>query len=470
MWRSLIFYTVLLLVLAGLGGFAWLTHHPDSPWLERAQGWPVVGEWAASFRQRYVPPAEPGAKGGGPGGSPGASPQSREARSLEAYDALPALGQEEIRGATEEVWLEPGTALREAPSEEAPVLLEAPGIANVPVLERRGAWARVAYRRRGGWVLAPPHQGPPPLGSAPEPPRPLPAQAAEEARLAPALALLGTSAPAGSLGPYRLYTDVEDRELLAFLDNLAASVEDTYRRRYRRPLVGEPAESVVLFRREADYRAFLETSDRLAGLDASGHATPGMVALSAGERPRWQLAATLVHELVHLLNRRALGPALPPWLDEGLADELGGARVDALGLLVPGALGGSITRHGDRVEFHGSASALRQLRRALDAGAAPPLRELMGLSWEEFVRSPASELHYAASAFFLRYLLAGEGGALAPGFHAFLDGVAAGQPATGEELQRRLGRPWPLVELGFRAWVRFQDDRLEEVAQRPVGL
>ena len=56
MRRQGFLYGVLLLVLGALGGLAWLTHHPETPWLVRAAGWPVVGPLAVRFRAAYLPP------------------------------------------------------------------------------------------------------------------------------------------------------------------------------------------------------------------------------------------------------------------------------------------------------------------------------------------------------------------------------------------------------------------------------
>jgi hypothetical protein len=70
--------------------------------------------------------------------------------------------------------------------------------------------------------------------------------------------------------------------------------------------------------------------------------------------------------------------------------------------------------------------------------------------------SHEGSLSYAQSSFWVRYLLDGEGGALAPKFHAFLDAIAAGEPPAPEALRQRLGRSWPELETGFRAWVLAQ--------------
>jgi hypothetical protein len=302
---------------------------------------------------------------------------------------------------------------------------------------------------------AAPWQEEPPLGRATVPPRPLPGRAPDPAALAVATDLLGAGGAAGRLGPYALYTDVPRGRLFA-LDRLAAAVEPAYRARYGRVPVGTPREAVVLFDREEDYRRLQAADSVLAGLPAAGHTAGGLVAAYVGGQGPGEVAATLVHELAHLLNRRALGPSLPPWLDEGIADDLAGSEVGPTGELRPGRIGGSVREHPARLELHGAVASLRQLEQALAAGRAVPLARLTAMEWEEFVRSGDSSLHYAQASFFVRYLLDGGDPALAAGFRRFLDAVADGGAPGGEALRAGLGRSWGELEAGMAAWVGEQ--------------
>ena len=301
-----------------------------------------------------------------------------------------------------------------------------------------------------------PVERPAPLGDAPLPVRPLPGQAPDPERLGRALALLGSERRAAKVGDYTLHTDVEDPELVAALDRFAAGLEEIYRDRYGLELVGRAAEAIVLYRREEDYRRFEQSEAQLTGIGAVGHTRRGVVAFYRGDRPAAELAGTLVHELAHVLNRRGLGPALPPWLDEGIADDLAQSRISLEDGLLPGTLGGAVVRDGRRIDLRGARASLLLLQRAAEQGAAPRVPLFLEESWEDFVGAEREQL-YAGSLFWVRYLLAGEGGALAPGFRAFLRGVAEGRPASPEELGRQLGRPWPHLELGYRAWLGSLD-------------
>jgi hypothetical protein len=294
------------------------------------------------------------------------------------------------------------------------------------------------------------------LGSAAEPTHPVPARKPEPGRLARARSLLGASseksAKGAHLGPYPLLTDLVAPERIAFLDRTAGQVEAAYRERYGRTPIGAPAETVLLFEREGAYRTYQDAEGALAGAEASGHSGYGLVAIWDGDRPTREIAETLVHEIVHLLNRRAIGPQLPPWLDEGIADDLAHSRIGEDGALDPATLGGTAFKAGARIQYFGAKAALRQLIEAQGEGTAPSLPDLLAMPWETFVAEGA-DLHYAQASFFVRYLLSGEDGALAHGFRAFLNAVAEGGEPSAEALEKSLGRGWPELEAGFRVWV-----------------
>jgi hypothetical protein len=376
----------------------------------------------------------------------------------------------------EKVWVGPGTLLHAAPSRRAAVVATADRYTEVPVLRRRPAepeqgeerpaeWLWVRLDNREGWVRrVEPPPGEPPLGRDPAPVLPVPALPPDPERLALARQLLGPGHTTGSLGPYLLVTDVADPELLARLAAVAEAVEPVYRQRYGLGLVGQPAEAVLLFDREVGYRTFQHAERALEGLPSAGHAGHGLVALFRQDRSWEELAATLVHELTHLLNRRALGPVLPPWLDEGLAEDLAWSRLGDDGRPRPGTFGG-LYEVGERtVRTTGGLavlSALGRLVESTDLGLAPTLEELVRLDWDAFVHTDR-QLHYRQSGLLIRFLLDGAGGELAPGFRGFLAETAAGEPLGAERLAAALGLPWPAIEARYRQW-------LEELGVAPSG-
>ncbi len=447
----------LMVATAAVGLEAWAGLYPRSPLLARAAQWPLVGDWVALARARHAQPRAPR--------------QPIAARRIVRPTPRPAV-TEPLRGPADlpagvwpELWLEQGEALRAAPSANAPVVVAASAIANVPVLEARGDWRRVRWRGREGWVRGRREEGPP-LGSDVEPVRPVTGRAASpntwrrRARCSPRPA--SSEPPPRKLGPYALLTDVEEPALLLLLDRAASGIEDAYRARYGLELVGSPAETVVLFRRRASYDAYLARTGGPAA--ETGHYAGGVVAFHRQGRLLEEVRGTLVHELVHALNRRGLGPALPPWLDEGMADDLAESRVGEGARTLPGTLGGTALRAGGFFELHGGEASREVLRQQLAAGGLVPLERLLSFDEVELRTLRPAGYGYAEASFFVRYLLEGE---LAPRFRAFLRQVAAGVQPSPDSLSAALGRSFPELDTSLAAWILPTEPPPEPEAQPP---
>jgi hypothetical protein len=359
------------------------------------------------------------------------------------------------------VWILAGTVLREAPSPTAREMLRFEAIANAIRLERRGDWFRVHHTGSEGWVHLPGYDEEGiPYGEEPDAPGPLLPRPPDEQQLAAARKLLGERERTTRLGPYTTYSDCRDKTLLAHLDRLAAQVETAYRQRYGLQPLGEPRAAIVLYGSELPYRLLQQQSEQIAGLNASGHNQGGLALLYVGDRSRLEVAGTLIHELVHLLNRRALGPALPPWLDEGLADDLAASRVGPDGTLRPQQLSGDRHHTEKRLWIDGALAALHQLHQAKQAGRLLSLAELGQLEWERFVEGERIRLHYSLSAFWVRYLVQGEEGRYSDAFRHFLTAVAAGKPASVEQLGVHLGADPSSLEPGFLTWLSTLETKL----------
>jgi hypothetical protein len=462
--RKLLRRFLVILVWAALAAIlaaVWAFFNPDSALVARAAEWPWVGPYAQELRRRGPAPfAIPPEGMGEEIAQEAPAPVVRRRPRPSLPGTAPRSGIEipldtEPEG-VERITVKPGIPLLSEPRPGAPWVLTPTRIAVLKVLDRRPGWVQVQYGDVTGWLPSRDWTGPePPLGSDPDPVRPMTGRGPDEQRLDWARARLMPPEVVGNVGPYLVYTDLRDPARLRFLDRVAAGLDAAYRSRYQVSPVGDPAEAVMLFSRASDYRAFLAQATSVAELPATGHTGHGIVSLFDGRRPQSEVASTLVHELAHLLNRRAIGPALPSWLEEGIADDLSQSQIDSSGRLLPGTLGGVTVRVGSRIEMHGARAALQDLLDAAKAGRLRPLPQLMSLDWGDFVRQNG-ELNYAQSSFFIRYLLQGEQGALAPGFLAFLREVSEGRPPEPEALREKLGRTWPMLEAGFRLWVLAQ--------------
>ena len=448
-WRGLIALGWVFLILILLGGFAWLTQNPDSEVLAAARGWPLVGPLADRFRVTYLAPEQPTVATTG-----GQEPNTEEVR---VY-----LYPEESL-ATTFVWVEPGTQLHERPDEQSPVLHAMTTISNLPVLERREEWYRVSrpvegFERQRGWVWLENYQDPTPEAlREPDPVLPMPARAPDSDTLAVASEAMISGSIRVSCGLYFLVTDAEDAEWLRLCPQVTEQVEEVYRRRYGLEPVSPPAETILLFRKDTSYKEFRASQGVPWEFDtAHASASRGYLAMYQGDRSTASLLGTLVHELVHLLNRRALGPWLPPWLEEGIADDLGESQITEEGAILPGVLGGEQISETPRITRQGAVAAAIDLQELHKAGELPTLKELIQLDRDQFYDTQNRSRYYALSSFWIRFLLSDFEEGSREGFRSFLQTVARGEAITGERLLEELGTDWDSLESGFRTWLQVQ--------------
>lgn len=529
--RSFLFVLGLLVVVGAFGLFAWLTQNPTAPIVEEAVGWPVVGPLAESFRRAYVgeppPPLEvvevdDAADGDRPVNeppaftSPGEDRRRRVAGSAAAGSAEPVdpgntagaarLGAPEVIEAIEAVervqndatlpslelvdlprvgprpstipalewqWFLPGHPLAERAGGES--VAELPSLAYLPVLLRQRGWLEVQFDGRrwwldSSWEPAHPHRGARQGGLRQ---RREPTSSADWRKLDKAKQMLGLRKPNGRLGPFELWTDVTDEELLRFLDQLAQVVEPAYFARYGRLPSGKPRHAMVLFRNEEDYRAF--SPDSILSDSHVGHAGSGVLAFFAGGRSRIDLARTLAHEMTHLLNDRALAVVLPQWLEEGLASDLGAvwvesAEADGLGVV-------DLRSHADtgRV-FVALEPDLRTLELAgtLAQGKLPDIGVFLTLAPEDFYKTSNLSLSYSWGAAFVRYLNSGDGGKHRRHLQAYLGAIAAGYDPTIAQFLEHFEitdtAGLEALERGFRDWLRQEQIVARARVERHAGV
>lgn len=395
---------------------------------------------------------------------------------LGAPPAFDLSGEESDR-----VWVAADALLHRQPAERSPVLTRLPAAAELPVLERRGGWARVRYGSWQGWVLVDGDEpAVAPAGIAiREPPAAAwaPPAGADPRRLAAARGFLA-SERVTTLGAFELYTDVADDALLAKLSRLARGLPQVFERRYGLAATPGEDEAVVLFAREESYREYARADDDGAAVDSLGHAVGGLAVLATGGRQRDEIRSLLVHELTHLLSYRALGPALPPWLAEGLAEDLAYCRVTSAGEIRLGTLDGWRTvgaatffapngrlESGIETVRGGPEVSLELLRARWHDADRPPLARLLELRPAQFREARLRSLHYAMSGFLVRYLLASD--ELAGGFLSFLRHVARGGGIEAGDLGERLGTGLDELEAGFADWIASNAPRRAPDPRRP---
>lgn len=499
-WRSLrmvFLYAALVGFLALFAGYAYLTRHPESPWLEQARDWPVVGELARTFREAYLGPPgartppedgeeeeiliahreapeepltifvreEPGTES--PEGQAADSAKPRPHRVSEPEPktsqktppkakpkpeptVLPGLAEPRLTYIVETWrWFRPGLWIRSGRSADAEAVIRLEALSWLPVLDRKGSWMEVVHHGDRGWI-----------DTSWEPPykrrwatrgllrhRHEPVQRSDWGRYQQARKLLGiTGKPDRKVGDYVLLTDVDDAKLLAFLDRAAAAAEDAYFARYGRLPSGDPGRSVVLFAREKDYRKYAESSN-VGTLSHVGHAGIGIATFFAEGRSRADLTRTLVHEIGHLLNDRAVAWGLPPWLEEGIATDLGSVWLEDDPV---------VTGRNVRLENWGPDSRIVFLGQILESGKLPTVEVLMYADREAFFKNPRVQRYaYSHSLALVRYLLDEEEGH-AEGFREFLKKIADGRGPDPKLLVKLLDVEMEELDEGFRAWLQLE--------------
>lgn len=387
---------------------------------------------------------------------PTSDPEQEAEVVLGARSALGTVATEEER-----IPVAAGTSLLQYPDLRASVVDVSATDLELPLLERRGDWVAVRYQSLKVWVAV----GERPRAASFE----LQSTPGHERRLRRARSILGADERVSQLGPFTLYTDVHDQQLIDRISAAAADLGRAYGERYGLEAGPRGNEVVVLFRDEEGYRRLEEAEPAIAGLDAHGHATAMMATLSLGGRDSDEVHQLLLHELTHLLNRRTLKRELPPWLEEGLAEDLSYSSLDERGRLDPDTLSGRGSFMGSTRSEHldtltvradwgpnpwGSSprAALAWLLHNWNRPARPSLESLIELPWAAFVERGRRDFHYAESGFLIRYLLDDRSG-LASKLRHLLKEIAAGEEPTAELFWSTLGVPPRRLEDSFHAWL-----------------
>lgn len=439
--RTLTGFSIWLLLVVALAGFAWLSWHPEAAILDVAARWKPMEPVVRAFRARYAWSKGEADAGPGTGGGTQIIVERRyELIGPEPIDAPPR------------VWLPAGAEIHAAPDVDSPLVHRQQSVAGLPYDERRDDWFHLRTPVFEGWVRLPGYNevSDPPLGSGQRPPKPLAGRPPALDRLQQGLGAFSDVARRLSWGPYTVYTDVPDASLLEDCRQVASGLGRTYARRYGLTPKGSSGEVILLFHRHADYLSFQSEDAQIAGLPAAGHAGSGFIAVSVEGSSRDEILATLVHEMTHLLNRRALGPALPPWLQEGTADDLGMSARGASGELRFDTFNGWRRRTGGVIEVGGGIAALDFLKKRIAAGELLALKQLLELDWDEFVRSPDRQSHYAESFLFVRYLMAAPDRRRAT--KRYLHTISEGGSVAGEQLRQALGMDWDALQRDYVAW------------------
>lgn len=216
-------------------------------------------------------------------------------------------------------------------------------------------------------------------------------------------------------------------------------------------------EVVVLFAHEEDYRQFAAAEARIASVHSQGYASEGLAILYTGEHQPSETVSILIHELVHLLNRRVFPAENAPWLEEGLAEDLAFCRVRDDGRLAVGTLSGDL-QDSDTLfpTLTGPTAHLAALYTSWSEPTRPSVAALTEIDQEPFINPETRAIHYAESAFLIRYLLDGGDSESREGFLRYLQRIAASDMPESVSLWQDLESDPGKVESGLYRFVRNQ--------------
>ena len=222
---------------------------------------------------------------------------------------------------------------------------------------------------------------------------------------------------------------------------MAARLPESYRARFGLDAEPRAGEALVLFAGDASYRAFAADAAEFETLATRGHAGGGLAAAVAGTTPE-ETRPIVVHELGHLLTHEAFAHPPPPWIDEGLSEDLAWCRADAEGRLLFGTFDAVTTARpmGDGVvrTTVGPRPTVDAFLERARTGRRPALSALLAPDTRLFSDAGTRRDAYTAAGLLVRFLLAGDL-ARAERFRVFLRAATLGAPAGLDDLAAAVG-------------------------------
>jgi len=263
---------------------------------------------------------------------------------------------------------------------------------------------------------------------------------------------------------YRIFTNLSQRETVPFGRHMDALFEQ-YDKRFR-GLGAKQIERMplYLFKTEQQYNRFLQERDidatHSGGMFFVTHQVRGL-ATWAESRSRRKTFEVLQHEGFHQFAWHAIGPNLPVWLNEGLAQYFEHAVLDEDGRMSLGLT---------------SRARIERVQAAIKRGDAVPIIALMrvtGKQWANLLRDhpDRANLLYAQSWSLAYFLIHANNGEHKPKLMDYLKRLANGDRpddallmAFGKDGLKPLADQWRTFALNQRA------DDVAEASERLAFL
>ena len=195
------------------------------------------------------------------------------------------------------------------------------------------------------------------------------------------------------------------RALLAAIGGRRRSVEPLYRARYGLDLLGEPPETIILYRRKDAYRMLQERSDRIRGLPVAATSagvwwcsTPARAALPAGSVDRAAVTSWRSAEPSRRSDRRCRPGSTRGWPTTSPRTSWG-RRASRAKRHSTACAPSTATASRSAARWRASICWRRRYAHDRTAAADRSSRSTGRASSKE----PPAQLHYAASAWLVRY-------------------------------------------------------------------
>ncbi|MEO0474733.1 MAG: DUF1570 domain-containing protein [Planctomycetota bacterium] len=263
---------------------------------------------------------------------------------------------------------------------------------------------------------------------------------------------------------YRIFTNLSQRETVPFGRHMDTLFEQ-YDKRFR-SLGDQPIERMplYLFETEQQYNRFLQEHDidatHSGGMFFVTHKLEGL-ATWVDARSRRKTFEVLQHEGFHQFAWHAIGPSLPIWLNEGLAQYFEQAVLDDNGAMSLGLT---------------SRARIERVKAAIRQGDTLPISTLMRISteqWSRVLRShpERANLLYAQSWSLAYFLIHGDDGRHQPKLIDYLQRLSNGDRAN-DALLMSFGKDGlePLADDWQRFALNQKPDEVAEASERLAFL
>jgi len=245
---------------------------------------------------------------------------------------------------------------------------------------------------------------------------------------------------------YEVHHALPEREARYYADHMDRVFDEFHKRFASTGLAAQRRERFPLYlfpEREA-YESFLSqrgvSAANSGGIFAYRERFQGLATFTRG-RPVTEVRAVLQHEGFHQFAFKYIGPDLPIWVNEGIAQYFED------GILVGGQLRFNLA----------NADRLRSVRAALDSGEAIPFERMLAMTSGEWLRSLSLNprlggLYYDQAWSMVFFLITGDEGRYRQAFEQYLVAVGRGGDSR-ESFFKAFGVN--SYEPFERAWIRW---------------